>query len=224
MDFNSMGGFESGGEGIAGSAEAAKEASERFQEQARRSAAQAKRDQKQERQKKQQDTTLARVIMQFLQTPRFSGFFLVVSRALSRNIPSDFLLAILSLIHKDAFEELVKKEFPKIELSESFIEKFPPQFALPLQQWNIMIISVATAEPQRVLETILDDAWNIDVNTKQLIAMVLREYFLFQKFEVPFEAITQFAEIFLQSLVDRLEKQIQGQMTLPSPEEDFLSL
>ncbi len=213
-DFESFGGFDSAREGASSGAEVSQEALERFQEQARRTAAQAKQDQKQERQKKQQDNALARIIVQFLQNPRFSGFFVVISRALSKNIPSDFLLAILSLIHKEAFDEITKKELPTADLSENFTAKFPPQFSLPLQQWNLMMVSVATAEPQAGLESMVDEAWEVDMNTIQLISLVLREYFSFQKFEVPFENISQFSKTFVASLIKKLENQVINQQLL----------
>ena len=208
IDFSegSDGGGESG-------AESAAEARERFREQKKKGAQQAKRDKQEEKKRKAQDDTLAQIIVQFLNDPRYSGFFLLIARALSKNIPSDFLLSVLALIHKDSAKILQEKKFKKKE-SHHTSGKFPKELAKPLNEWTSLMYSVASAEPHRVLETILDLDWKVDENIIQLLSLVLREFFLFKKFETSFENIRQFSEGFLKKLSKELENQIQNQNIL----------
>jgi len=216
-----LGGSESAGDGgKEGGSEAAKEAAEKVREQKAKAAAQAKRDQQNERRKKSEDNTLAQIILQFLKNPRYSGFFLLIARALSKNIPSDFLLAILALIHKDSAQILHEKNIPRRNPPKPHSSAFPPELSAPLAEWTILMYSVSTAEPHRVLETILDENWELDANTVQLCALVVREFFFFKKFETPFPHIQQFSENFLKTLATDLENQIQNQQILETAEED----
>ncbi len=201
--------------------ETSAESAERAREQKAKAASQAKRDQQNERRKKSQDDILAQIIVQFLKNPRYSGFFLLIARALSKNIPSDFLLAILALIHKDSAQILQDKNIPRKNPPKSHTSSFPPELSSPLSEWTILLYSVSTAEPHRVLETILDESWELDVNIVQLCSLVVREFFFFKKFETEFSHIQQFSENFLKTLSTDLENQIQNQQILETPEDDF---
>lgn len=210
-----LGGIDGGADGGSeGGSEAAAEAAERFREQKAQAAAQAKRDQQEERRKKGQDDVLAKIIVQFLNTPRYSGFFLLIARALAKDIPSDFLLAILALIHKDSAQILEDKNIPRKTPPRPQDSAFPPELSAPLGEWTTLMYSVSTAEPHRVLETILDESWELDANILQLFCLVLREFFFFKKFETPFQNIQVFSEGFLKNLSTDLENQIQNQHIL----------
>jgi hypothetical protein len=198
-----------------GGAEVSQEAVERFREQARKAAAQAKQDKKSEQKKKKQDDVLIQIILQFLKNPKYSGFFLLLSRVLEKNVPSDFILALLSLIHKESADALNAKNLV-IKKSPTQTSQFPPEIAKPLENWNTIIFSVASGEPHRVLETIVDHEWNIDNNLIQLFSLVLKEFFTFKKFETPFSQIKGFSETFFVNLSSGLEKQIQNQAVLQS--------
>jgi len=199
--------------GSEGGAEMTQEAIERFKEQARKSAAQAKQDKKQEGKRRDQEDVLSKIILQFLQNPKYSGFFLLISRVLSKNVPSDFILSILALIHKESAQVLDAKNI-KITKAPEQNTHFPPEISKPLASWSTLIFSVGTAEPHKVLETVLDQDWNLDQNLVQLFSLVLKEFFSFKKFETPFENISGFSETFLRNLSSSLENQIQGQMKI----------
>lgn len=210
-DFSFSEGADGGSEG---GAEATSEAVERFKEQQRKSAAQAKRDKKQEGKRKQQDNTLARIIVHFLGDKRYTGFFVLISSLLDKNIPSDFLLAILALIHKDSADVLKEKEIVLKRPPNDPSKNFPPKLAKPLSYWTSLMYSVAGAEPHKVLETIVDHNWDLDPNLSQFMSLVLKEFFKFMKFEVPFENLKSFSEVFLKMLFDELEKQVQNQQKI----------
>ncbi len=79
--------------GLTGGAEQVKETQEKFQEKQQKSQSQQQQDQKQEGKKKQDDNALASVIVQFLNEPKNTSLFLLISRLIAKNIPSNIILA-----------------------------------------------------------------------------------------------------------------------------------
>lgn len=209
-DFNFS---EGSSEGVSSSAEVSSEALERFKENMKKASSQAKRDKKQEDKQNKEENELIKIIIQFLRTPKYSGFFLLISKVGLKNVPSNFLLSILALIHKKSFSaingsEIKFKEPPKQQST------FPKDISILLSQWQKLVFSVASSKPHKVLETILDYNWEIDESLVQLMSFVIREFFIFKKFSVPFENITAFSRVFLQNISSELEKQINNQKIL----------
>lgn len=193
-----------------GGAEITQEDIEQFKERARKTAAQAKKDKKTEGKRKDEEAVLVDVILQFLKNKKYAQFFLLLSRLLQKNVPSYFILAVLALIHKESASILDAKNIV-IKKAPPQTTNFPPEISRPLSSWNTLIFSVASAQPHRVLETVLDQDWNIDPNLVQFFSLVLQEFFVFKKFETPTGNIYSFSQTFLQGLTLSLEKQIQGQ-------------
>lgn len=212
MSFDGLN-FSEGGEGASGSAEVSQEALEQYRERARQSAAQAKKDKKQEARKKQQEDTLYKIILQFLNTPKYKGFSIYIARSLAKNIPADFLLSLLSLIHKESLQAVNAQSIPP-KAPPKQNSPFPPELAKPLHHWTTLIFSVGSANPHKVLETILDQDWNLDDNLIQLMSMVIREFFTWKKFDVPWENLQSFSQVFIKNLSAQLEQQITDQQKI----------
>jgi hypothetical protein len=87
-------------------AEKAQETQEQFQERYRQAQATIKQIKKEESKKKKQDDSLAKVIVQFLGEENRTAYFLIISRLVAINIPSDFILSLLALIYKPAAEAI----------------------------------------------------------------------------------------------------------------------
>ena len=211
----------------AGSAkEGAGESDEKFRDRWKKNQAAIKKIRQQEGKKQKQDSTLAHIIVQFLSDPRFTRFFLLISRIVARNVPSDLILAILSLIHKESAHAIEEK---KLELPEGDVAKtekedsFPAHLKANISRWTQNITAVATAEPHRTLETALDHDWKLDMNLPELCAAVLQQFFSFQKEDVPpIENLRGFAEGFWKRLVAQLEQQVHSQGALQGAvDEDF---
>ncbi len=197
-------------DGASGGAEITSEQLEQYRERAKKTAAQAKRDKQQEQKKKKQENVLSHIIIQFLNTPKYSGFFILISKALAKNIPSDFLLALLSLIHKDSLAAVNAKEMQKI-ISIPQKSTFPKEVKIPMSHWTNLLASVASSEPHKVLETILDENWEIDKSLHQLMSLIIREFFVFKNFKTDFSNISIFSQVFLKNLSDQLQQQISNQ-------------
>lgn len=95
-----VGGFEQF-DGLMGS-EAAEMSDEQVREEARQSQAAKAQLQKEEGKAKQNDNILAQIIVQFLGQPANTDLFLLISRVIAQNIPSELIVAILSLIDEGA--------------------------------------------------------------------------------------------------------------------------
>lgn len=215
-DFN----FSEGGE-QAGNSEKSSESIEQYTENQKRTARQAQSDKAQEKKQKEQEDVLAKIIMQFLRNNKYSGLFILLSKTLAKNIPADFLLALLSLIHKDSFDALQVKDIPiskekerHINTEKNIKSAFPKELSAPMVQWTTLLFSVGSHHPHKVLETILDHNWKLDKNLSQLMSLIILEFFKHKKYSVPFPNILTFSETFLTQLSSDLELQISNQNKL----------
>jgi len=202
-----------GGEGGISSQEVSKEQIEQYREQAKRSSAQAKQDKKNEQKKKQKEQSLHKIIIQFLNDPKYSLFSLYIARSLEKNIPAEFLLSLLSLIHKGSLKTLESYHF-KQRTPPKQDSPFPSSLSQPLQQWTSLIFSIGSTQPHKVLETILDENWELDTNLIHLMSIIIREFFVWKKFDASFQTIQSFSEVFLQNLSTTLESHIHNQKSI----------
>lgn len=203
--------FSEGSDGAGEGGEVSEAVLEAYREKAAQSAKQARKDKKQEGKRKQQEDVLTRIIIQFLNTPRYSGFFVVISRVVSKNVPADFILAILALIHKQSLDILNAKDIPLKSPPKNSTSVFPPELSKHLTHWTTLLYSVASAEPHKILETVLDREWKRDKNIIKLMKLVIQEFFTFKKFDVSPENIEAFADTFIEKLVLSLENQVHNQ-------------
>ena len=215
-----------GADAAVGGQEDAGESDERFRDRYRKAQAAIKKIRQQEGKKRKQDGTLARIIVQFLSDPRFTRFFLLISRIVAKNIPSDIILAILALIHREsaaAIEEKALNMPAEDFLPEGDDSEFPPHLKAHINRWLKNILAVGTAEPHEALETLVDHNWTLDPNVPELASAVLQQFFLFQKVDIPaVENLFAFTEGFFQLLLTRLEKQVHEQVALVGDrDEDF---
>jgi hypothetical protein len=206
-----LGGFESF-TGAPGGKEKAQESDEQFQERYRQAQAAIKRIKKQEGKKKQDDNLLAQIIVQFLNDPNYTQFFILISHLVSKDIPSDIILAIISLIYEPAEAALVER-FPE-QISPGHLHANNQRADL-IDEWVKRIFLVATAEPHRVLETILDHNWQIDEELTQFSSLVLRHYLEnIKKEQSQLNNLQNFCLAFWKKLAEQLESQVHNQAKL----------
>lgn len=206
-------------DGASSSQESAGESDEKFRDRYRKSQAAIKKIRKQEGKKKKQDNTLAHIIVQFLGNQQFTHFFVLISRIISKNIPSDIVLAILALIHKESAnaldEKLQELPAPQGVVSEEKTGSFPSHLKTHISHWTKNIATVAAAEPHRVLETIVDHNWDLDPNIIEFSAAILQYFFAVNKEDVPpIENLRGFMRGFFEKLVATLEAQVHQQGAL----------
>lgn len=197
--------------------ETAQESQEQFRERYRQAQAAIKQIQKDEGKKKQQDDSLAQIIVQFLGEKNRTALFLLISRLVARNIPSDFILALIALIHAPAASAVEQKMLENPHTSTQALEKkenrmFTADQKKRIDAWTNSIISLSTAESRKIIHTAVEPTGEIAAEAVQIFALVLREYLetLGDK-GVHLENITAFATAFFATFVKIMKKNTEEQ-------------
>ncbi len=207
--------------GAPGGQEKAGESQEQFSERYRQNQAVIQQIRRDEAKKHAQDDSLAEIIVAFLRDPGKSAFFLLISRLVARNIPSDLILAIISLIYAPASEKIEEKllslsagnSLQKTEKSGPF----SPEVKTQIDAWTNTIARICDAEARRILDTATEADGSPTTGLVQIFAMTLREY-LEQKHdsEVPFENLQSFGSAFFQKVFSQLKKTVGEKLFLQS--------
>lgn len=196
------------------------ESQEKFQERHRQAQAAIKQIKKEEQRKKQDDNLLADIVVRFLNEPKHARHFLLISRLVARNMPSDLVIAIIALIYSPAREHIENKFGEgnlKIEAPKG--GNFSADAKIALNAWMNGMNSVAMAEPHMVLETGLDREKKIHFILVQFTTVCMQEFLESQqKEDVNFENIQSFCGTFWQNLFTRIAEQVENQNLLAKPE------
>ncbi|PIZ70598.1 hypothetical protein COY07_06500 [Candidatus Peregrinibacteria bacterium CG_4_10_14_0_2_um_filter_43_11] len=210
---------------------------EQFREQMKRAQQQIAQLQKEEGHARAQDQNLVAIIIQFLSQPQNTDLFLLISRVIGQDIPSELILAIISLIDQRATQEVyayleAKEQAEKaVALTvhkKADFQALPPEHKKMIDEWIHNIHHVAAKRPQRVLESVVFNfkaaAYNPDAvreifpSLVQLSAFILRNYLNYFKIEFEFENLHGFMQLVFVEMVKNLEALIQGQKQLGSSE------
>jgi hypothetical protein len=179
---NEFGGPESFTPGEGGSG-----ASEQVSEQAKQRFAaaqqQIKQIAKEEKKARKRDDRVAQTIKQFLGDDKYAHLFQLISRLVARDCPSIFILAVLSLIHKESLEtveEFISEQHIKIEApssEESGLEAgLPPEVRQALLFWTTRLELVLNMDAERILSRLMVDEGNIDGTVLQFTTFVLVDF------------------------------------------------
>lgn len=198
-------------DGAPGGQEATRESQEKFSEQYRQNQAAIKKIRRDEAKKHAQDDSLATIIVAFLNDPGKSAFFVLVSRLVARNIPSDLILALISLIHAPAAEKIDERLLalpPSKTLSDTGKESpFSPEVKAQIDSWTNTIARICNAEARRILDTASEADERPTTGLTQLFAVALRDYLeMKHDSEVPFENLKSFGDAFFQKVFVDLKK------------------
>ena len=187
--------------------------SESAREQAREqfAAAQAAMQQlqREERKARKRDDNVAQVILQFLTDAQRTHLATLIARLVSRNCPSTFLLALLSLI-SDAcrlvVEEYLKEQHVDLSSVASGSSILPAQRILTdeanahLALWIVRTEYAMRLDEEQILTALLIDDQNVDGTVLQLTTFILQEFLADQKINVPFAQLQLLSTGILQAL------------------------
>ena len=202
---------------------------EKFREEMRRTQQAIKQLQKEEGKAKGYDFNLAAIILQFLSQPQNTDLFLLISRTVAQNIPSELLIAVLSLIDKKAQEEIKNlleagKEAEKsihraltIHKKADF-QNLSPQHKKAIDMWIANISKVASKKPHRVLEAVIIPGPERELSSTliQLSAFILRRYLAGHKIDIEFQNLYDFMQGVFVEIVKNLETLVKEQKKLES--------
>lgn len=168
---------------------------------------QLKRD---EKKSKKRDDGVAQAILQFLTDAQRTHFATLISRLVSINCPSPFILSILSLINdtcRTAVEEYLKDkniDAPQIEGGSKAI--LPADTALDadtndrLAAWIETMELTLRSDDEAIMKAIVVDDANIDGTVLQLATFVLEEFLASHGKKPKFEQLQQLSAHILQSI------------------------
>ncbi len=215
--------------------EAGEGSDEQFSEEMKKTQQALAQLQKEEGKAKANDHKLASILVQFLSQPENTDLFLLVSRAVANNIPSELILAVISLIDKKAFEEVKvflessEKQSPSPESKALAIaenknfQSLSPDQKKEIDNWINKINEVSFKKPHRILESVVikkhsENPSKIDSVIRQispslvqLSAFILRNYLTAQNTSFEFSQLQEFMQAVFVNLVKNLEELVQEQ-------------
>ena len=183
--------------------------------------------QKEEGKAKAHDNSLATIIVQFLSQPENTDLFLLISRTVAQNIPSELIIAILSLVDKKAQKEVkglleAGKESEKSDEHALTLHKkadfqtLSPEHKKAIDTWTQNIFAVASTKPHRVLESVVIPGPERQLSPIpiQLSAFILRNYLTKHQIEIEFENLRDFMQGVFVEIVKNLEDKLKKQKHL----------
>jgi len=211
---------------------------EQFNDQMRQTQAALSQLQKEEGKARGNDFKLAHILIHFLNQPEHTDLFLLVSRTVAHNIPSELILAVVSLIDKRASEEVkgylktssvgekpAKVTALAIPHNRSF-QSLSPEQKSTIENWIQTINIVALKKPARSLEGLIvikrsDDPEQLNSTVReispvfiQLSSFILRNYLNTQKVSFEISELQEFMEVVFIKLVKDLENMLKEQKHL----------
>jgi len=216
------------------SAPAAKEhdekSDEQFREEMKRTQQAMHQLQQEEGQARAHDTNLAQIIVQFLsQQGGGTDLFLLISRCVAQDVPSELIIAVLSLVDRKASEEIThilkeaKKEMSLVVPQYGDVHVLNAAQKKMIDEW-IRNISIAAAnKPHRTLESVLlksvvrntgEVVREISPPLVQLSAFIMRYYLAMQETQVELETLRDFMQNVLFKIIQDLEEMVRGQRQL----------
>ena len=202
----------------AGQASEAQEAtSERFREQRKKAQASAKKAQIQERKAKGYDNTLAQVVTAILQKGGNDTIIILIADLIENNVPSDLLLAVLSLEYEDANTYIQKQQVALqsnenvqtlVQASKSIqvAQPLPNNLKELLDTWWESIKELSFKDAEKVLETIIDaHSWKIHPSLINLTTHIILQFASNKGISIEFSAIHEFCEQFFEKLLEKLQ-------------------
>lgn len=230
-------------EGQGPAKEGQEQSQEFFRDQAKKAQKAMRQLRKEEGKVQQQDDHVAHVILKFLRDPKNTDLFLLISRCVGHDIPSELILAVLALIDQDSYKETEKfLQGPDGELHEPEKALIVPDAehlsSLSQQQrqlidiWISHIVQVASRRPHRCLAALVKQRMvkgegrekkmirEVSPPFVQLSAFIMRRFFASQKINIEFEELHGFMQVTYVRLVGYLEELLGGQKQLAGSEEE----
>lgn len=138
---------------------------------------------KDEKRAKKRDDGVAQMILHFLSDTQRTHLATLISRLVSLNCPSPFLLAILSLVSVECAKVVreylaehrltIPDETRSITVQETALDASSNAL---LGQWILGMEMVLATNPEQILRTLLVEEGNIDGTVLQLTTFVLEEF------------------------------------------------
>lgn len=194
-------------------------AREQFQEQLRSAQAAVKQIKKDEGAAKAFDNTLAHIISSILQQGGYDHIIVLISDLIESNVPSDFLLALLSLIFEEAYQKAQQKLLAEgtqqvallgqNNFSGNTFSSFPHEKQIQLRDWGDLIVQISFKDAEKVLETVIKiETWDIHPSLLALVSHLIIEFAKESHITMQLPETREFSRSFIQKLIDSLQDYI----------------
>jgi len=208
--------------------ESNEQSDEQFREEMKRAQKGRQQLKKEEGKARANDDKLAQIIVQFLAQDGNTDLFLLISRCVALNIPSEVIIAVLSLVDRSASEEIenILKETDKNALTvpdHSDIHSLSGGQKQAIDNWLKNITAAAYSKPHRTLESILikktakestEILREIAGPFVQLSAFIMRNYLAMQSITIDYGKLRDFMQSVYLKMIKDLETMVQGQQKL----------
>ena len=199
---------------------------EQFGEEMRKTQQALKQLQQEEGQAKGYDNNLAAIIVQFLSQPENTDLFLLISRTVAQNIPSELLIAIISLVDKKAHDELkglleAGEESGKAPTTLTIhqtadFQSLSPHHKKAIDKWIDNISKVSAKKPHRTLASVIIPGPERQMSSIliQLSAFILRNFLKSHEVEIEFQNLRDFMQGVFVEIIKNLEMLVKEQRQL----------
>lgn len=208
---------------------------EQFREEMKRAQQAMQQLQKEEGKARAHDDKLAQIIVQFLsQGGAGTDLFLLISRCVAQNIPSELIIAVLSLVDRKASEEIesileeAKRDTALVVPQYNDIHSLSAAQKLLIDGWIKNITMAARHKPHRTLDSVLiksvakntgEIVKEISPAFVQLSAFIMRNYLAMQETHIDVQILRDFMENVYFKMLQDLEEMMQGQRKLEGAEK-----
>ena len=184
-------------------------AKEKFAENLRKSQAAQKKAAIVEGKFRSYDFTLAAIIQKILADSGWSQIILHLADLVERNVPSDLILAILSLTYPQAEEFVLKRleDFWKRDLKPALT--FDDEHESKIYDWINLVYSCSIADKESVLASLIDhDTWECHPSWYLLFYEILISYLDENKVKYDAKKQKDFSKWIFDMIVDKLQEDL----------------
>lgn len=205
------------------------EAFEAFKERMKKNAVFIKAIKKDEKNQKKHEDKLIKFLIQFIQSRSTNPSLLkLLAAAMDKNIPADFLVAIILLSHPEVQEELSKLlGAPEVEKEQHSDEEMinsgkelqlfgvqdetvPLKIKIEIDNWIKNLNEAATSNPHKILKFAYKEE-KPDKSLIDLTAYIINELFEKEDFQSNYSNTVEFAKFTLKAVLKNASSQIKDQ-------------
>lgn len=190
------------------------ESKEKFREHLRKTQAAQKKAYATEGKAKVYDNTLAHIITSLLIGRQSNHLVVLLTRLIELNIPADFIVAILSLINKEATDVVSQREkeihVGDQELDIKIFSCFSSSSQKEIHKWGRNVLGFAKIDAQKVFETVIQShSWTIQPELIELTNYVLEKCLKKHHQSVKEKDPQAFSKSFFENILKILENQLK---------------
>lgn len=217
---------------------------EALKERMRQAQAQIAAIKKEENKQKKKEVELIHVLLKFIQSSQKKDLVLLVSRVLEKNLPANFVLAVILLGNRDIQNEvgqflMLKGPENETENSKSLVffqedQTLPLKAKIELDQWLKTLLYQAEESPHKFIKSVYsvekfkikneEDYFSSEVRYKtikklqesliKLISYVTKDFLSQMQINESTERSDQFAEFILAGIVKKTEELLENRNLL----------